>query len=271
MSLLKQQGAVPQQLACEIVGQTAKALSYAHENRIIHRDIKPENIMLTSTEAVKLADLGISKTFDEAEAEGKPKRIAGTPHYMAPEASLGNKIDHRIDIYSLGVTFYHLLSGQTPFDAAKASEVLKAHIRDTPEDLHNLVPDLHPDVVELCNKMMAKDPDDDWAAPTVANRAKDILDVISSRSDSGAGGETVMLKRMVAPPPVTDESAGSPTNTSGRNSTRATRQHIALRETRALLACRLEPPAKLLVTADEERAARPPSLCALFSLFLHLY
>ena len=120
MSLLRDQGTLSQQLACEIIRQTAKALSYAHENRIIHRDIKPDNIMLISTEAVKLADLGISKTFDEAEAEGKLKRIPGTPHYMALEASRGNKIDHRIDIYSLGVTLYQLLSGKTPFDAVKS-------------------------------------------------------------------------------------------------------------------------------------------------------
>ena len=86
MGMLRQEGRLPPSLACEIIRQTAKALNYAHENRIIHRDIKPENIMLTSTSAVKLADLGISKTFDEAEAEGKAKRIANLLHGARSES-----------------------------------------------------------------------------------------------------------------------------------------------------------------------------------------
>ena len=139
--------------------------------------------MLTSTSAVKLADLGISKTFDEAEAEGKPKRIAGTPHYMAPEASLGNRIDHRIDIYSLGVTFYHLLSGQTPFEGEKASDILKAHIQSTPPNLYDLVSNLDAGVVELCMAMMEKEIDDRIAsANEVAIRAKEVLESLPASS-----------------------------------------------------------------------------------------
>jgi serine/threonine protein kinase len=223
MSLLRDQGTLSQQLACEIIRQTAKALSYAHENRIIHRDIKPDNIMLTSTEAVKLADLGISKTFDEAEAEGKPKRIPGTPHYMAPEASRGNKIDHRIDIYSLGVTLYQLLSGKTPFDAVKASEVLKAHIRDIPEDLQQLVPDLHPSVVSFCNDMMEKDPNNRVnSANEVAQRAKNVLELISSCSDGEIGGETLMLKRIINPGQAQIAENSTPVNMSGRRTSART-------------------------------------------------
>jgi len=69
--------------------------------RLIHQDIKPDNIMVSANNIVKLADLGISKTFDEAESDDAPKKVMGTPHYMAPEAALGKRVDQRIDIYSL--------------------------------------------------------------------------------------------------------------------------------------------------------------------------
>ncbi|TVR39295.1 MAG: FHA domain-containing protein [Planctomycetota bacterium] len=202
MRMLNNEGKLPESVACEIIRQTAKALAYAHEQRIIHRDIKPDNIMVTSNNTVKLADLGISKTFDEAEAEGKPKRIVGTPHYMAPEASLGNRIDHRVDIYSLGVTFYHLLSGHTPFSGTKAAEVLKAHIRDTPPPLISLVPGLDPEVVQLVEAMMAKEVEERiQSAEEISERVQAILDRLNSNDGNRKGEETVMLRRMVSAVP----------------------------------------------------------------------
>ncbi len=115
--LLKKEKRIEVNKALDIVMQAAKALEFAHENRIVHRDIKPDNLMLTREGIVKIADLGIAKTFEEGGGPGEKgqRGILGTPHYMAPEQALGKAIDHRADVYSLGATFYHMLTGQTPF------------------------------------------------------------------------------------------------------------------------------------------------------------
>jgi serine/threonine protein kinase len=194
MKVLKSQGPMPEEAALEVVQQTAKALEYAHANRLIHRDIKPDNIMVTGTNMVKLADLGISKTFDEAEAEGKPKRIVGTPHYMAPEAAQGKKIDHRVDLYSLGATLYHLLSGRTPFSGTNASDVLKAHVKEPLPPIESTGAKVSEGTKALLGKLLAKNPDDRFATAT------EVADAVAKiRSGSGAPGEeTVMLRRLVS-------------------------------------------------------------------------
>src|SRR5262249_50837571 len=132
--LLRINGKLDPTLSLDIVLQTAKALEFAHENRVIHRDIKPDNIMLNKEEVVKIADLGIAKSFEEQPLPGGAKsdrRVMGTPHYMAPEQALGKEIDHRVDIYALGATFYHMLTGTTPFTGSTAHEVIKAHIQES--------------------------------------------------------------------------------------------------------------------------------------------
>lgn len=201
MNMLSSQGPLPGLVALEIVRQTAKALAYAHDHRIIHRDIKPDNIMVTNNLTVKLADLGISKTFDEAEEDHNQRRIVGTPHYMAPEATLGQRIDHRVDIYSLGATAYHLLSGRTPFHGASASEVLKAHVKEEPRRLNDVVSDIDPAVANYVRTLMAKDPSQ---RPSSAEQiALDVQQLIDSLQPANNGEnsnkeETVMLRRMVS-------------------------------------------------------------------------
>ena len=143
--------------ALDIVLQAAKALEFAHENRIVHRDVKPDNIMLTREGIVKIADLGIAKTFEETSA--KERRVMGTPHYMAPEQALGKTIDHRVDIYSLGATFYHMITGSTPYGGSSANEILKAHIQDSLpaiQELNSAIPD---PVCFIIERMMAKMPE----------------------------------------------------------------------------------------------------------------
>ena len=133
MQMLKEHGSLDIEPALEIVRQVARALDYAHAHRLIHQDIKPDNIMVGSNEVVKLADLGISKTFDEVEAEQGPKKIMGTPHYMSPEAAVGKKIDHRVDLYSLGATLYHLLAGKTLIGEANGSHKQRRHHTSVPD------------------------------------------------------------------------------------------------------------------------------------------
>ena len=160
--LLKKDKRIEVNKALDIVMQAAKALEFAHENRIVHRDIKPDNLMLTREGIVKIADLGIAKTFEEGGISGvgqKDRGVLGTPHYMAPEQAMGKAIDHRADIYSLGATFYHMITGSTPFSGASAQDILKAHVQTSLspiQDLNDKVPD---PVCFVIERMMAKLPE----------------------------------------------------------------------------------------------------------------
>jgi serine/threonine protein kinase len=195
MQVLKSQGGpFPVADAMEIIRQTARALEYAHAHRLIHQDIKPDNIMVGPNNIVKLADLGISKTFDEAEDDAGQKKVMGTPHYMAPEAALGKKVDQRVDIYSLGATAYHLLSGKTPFQGSSPTEVLKHHVMDPLPPIAEINPEVPPKVVALIDKMMSKKPED--RQQNAAEVIEDIrLSVGTESANERAGGETMILRR----------------------------------------------------------------------------
>lgn len=220
MAMLRAQGPMPATAALEVIRQTAKALEYAHANRIIHRDIKPDNIMVGANNTVKLADLGISKTFDEAEAEGNPKRIVGTPHYMAPEAALGKPIDHRIDIYSLGATLFHLLSGKTPYGGDSANLVLKAHVKDPPPEIPDHLPPIPDPVRELMHKLMAKKPEDRHQNATeVMEEAQAIIGTISNGGSEKTGQETILLRRLAAETSRRMQAADVTNVTTGGNET----------------------------------------------------
>ncbi len=198
LHVLRNQGVLSPGQALEIGRQTAKALDYAHEHKLIHRDIKPDNIMLANGETVKLADLGISKTFDEIEQDNS-KKIVGTPHYIAPEAAKGNKIDHRVDIYSLGATLYHLLSGQTPYQGSAPTDILKKLLKEDPKPLSEVNPDIPESVCEVVEKMMVKDPDKRYQ--TAMDLMKDMEKVQSSgdvEAKQSGDGETVILRRLAA-------------------------------------------------------------------------
>jgi serine/threonine protein kinase len=199
MQALQQQGMFKVADALEITKQTAKALEYAHGQRLIHQDIKPDNIMIGENNQVKLADLGISKTFDEVENDDGQKRVMGTPHYMAPEAALGKKVDHRVDIYSLGATLYHLLTGKTPFTGTSATEVLKAHVMDPLPSIQDMNPDVPDDVCALVERMLAKKPDDRYhdASDIVAEISR-LQQGLGLSSERIASGETMMLRRYVS-------------------------------------------------------------------------
>lgn len=198
LHVLRNQGTLSPGQAMEIGRQTAKALDYAHEHKLIHRDIKPDNIMLANGETVKLADLGISKTFDEIEQDNS-KKIVGTPHYIAPEAAKGNKIDHRVDIYSLGATLYHLLSGQTPYQGAAPTDILKKLLKEEPQPLSEINPDIPESVAQVIKKMMAKNPDERYGS--AIEMMRDIEKVQNSgdvEAKSSGDGETVILRRLAA-------------------------------------------------------------------------
>ena len=144
--------------AIKIISQVAMALEHAHERGFIHRDVKAKNIMLTHQNIAKLADMGLAReASDHVAAAQEAGRAYGTPYYISPEQIRGEvNIDHRADIYSLGATFYHMVTGRVPFEGATPSAVMHKHLREplTPPD--HLVPTLSSGVSEVVEVMMAK-------------------------------------------------------------------------------------------------------------------
>lgn len=149
-------------VALSIVRQVATALQKAHDQGIVHRDIKPENILVTKKVEVKVTDFGLSRFFTGAEAVHLTQSgvTLGTPLYLSPEQAQGRAVDHRSDLYSFGVTCYHLLAGEPPFKGSTAVEVALKHVTDQPRPLAELRPDLPPDLCGMVHKMMAKNPDE---------------------------------------------------------------------------------------------------------------
>ena len=116
--------------ALTIVLAVAEALKHAHQRGLIHRDIKPENVILTKDGGVKLADLGLARlTADEKWAMSEAGMAIGTPYYISPEQVRGQvDVDIRADIYSLGATLYHMVTGRVPYDGEAAAEVMRKHV-----------------------------------------------------------------------------------------------------------------------------------------------
>ncbi|NRA38179.1 MAG: protein kinase [Planctomycetes bacterium] len=147
------------QQSCSIIMQVAEGLAAAAEHDVIHRDIKPDNIMLSKKGVAKLADFGLAKSVDST-AMTMQGTLMGTPNYMPPEACRGEEVDARGDMYSLGATWYHLMSGQSLFTAANTMALLRAHCDDVPKSISECVPDLPAEVAALLMSCVAKDPAD---------------------------------------------------------------------------------------------------------------
>jgi serine/threonine protein kinase len=121
-----------EQEALDIIIQVARALAHAHACGLIHRDVKPKNIMISKSGIVKLADMGLAReTTDIEAAQSEAGKAYGTPYYIAPEQIRGKiDIDGRADIYGLGATFYHMVTGRVPFMADDSAEVMRKHLKE---------------------------------------------------------------------------------------------------------------------------------------------
>lgn len=160
---LERKGPPDLPICLSIIRQVALALQKAHEVGVVHRDIKPENILLTRRVEVKVADFGLSRFFTPQQPAlhlTQSGVTVGTPLYMSPEQVQGHPVDHRSDIYSFGVTCYHLLAGEPPFQGKTAFDVALKHVKEEPPPLAAFRPDLPPELVAMVHKMMAKRPED---------------------------------------------------------------------------------------------------------------
>src|SRR5215216_474134 len=203
--------------ALDVMIQIADALHHAHQRGLIHRDVKPKNILLTKEGVAKLTDLGLARATDDKEAaESEAGKAYGTPYYISPEQIRGDvDIDFRADIYSLGATMYHLVTGKPPFDGETPSAVMHKHLKQplTPADHVNTA--LSAGVGEIIDVAMAKNREERYQStedmledlravrrgepPTHARRAVHI-DGLSKLEETG---KTVDIAPSAAAAPMT--------------------------------------------------------------------
>ncbi len=164
--LIQRNGPPDVKLTILVLRQVAAALHRAAEQGIVHRDIKPENILLTPGGEVKVADFGLARILGGEGLNLTQVGITlGTPLYMSPEQIEGKELDTRADIYSLGVTCYHLLTGHPPFRGETALAVAVQHLNALPERLEQARPDLPAELCRIVHKMLNKKPSQRYASP----------------------------------------------------------------------------------------------------------
>lgn len=196
----------------DIMIQMADALAHSHARGLIHRDVKPKNIILTPAGVAKLTDLGLARADDDDEAaQSEAGKAYGTPYYISPEQIRGDvNIDFRADIYSLGATMYHLLTGRPPFEAETPSAVMHKHLKQPLKPPDHVNPELSAGISEIIEVAMAKNRDERYAstedmledlravragiAPTHAKRVAS-LDQLAQLEEKG---KTIDI----APPPI---------------------------------------------------------------------
>ena len=179
-------GKLPWPEVVGIVKAVAKALKEAAKHGIVHRDIKPANIMLANNGTVKLTDLGVAKQMDVDSQLTIDHQIVGTPAYISPEQIQSPRdVDTRSDIYSLGATFFHLLTGSYPFAGTSHYDTMRKIVSDPTPDVCEVIPEIPVEVKNIICKMMAKDPDERYQT------IDELLDALYSLQPEG-GTPTVM-------------------------------------------------------------------------------
>lgn len=221
--------------AANYIAQVARGLAHAHEMGLVHRDIKPANCLVDKNDVVKLLDMGLARLIDDEASLtlDNNENVLGTADYLAPEQALNShKADARSDVYSLGCTFYFLLTGHPPFPEGSISERLLKHQVETAPSILKDRPDAPPILVRICEKMMAKKPSDryqtakeveesltDW----LADRGIEVGES-SKKKDSGSGGVgSDVFRRFAQSMNRSGDSGGTtPASLSGRQLTAPT-------------------------------------------------
>lgn len=163
-----------------ITREVASALDHAHEKGYIHRDIKPENILFREDGSAVLSDFGVAKTVSSASRMTNAGTVVGTPHYMSPEQTRGKPVDGRADIYSLGVVFYEMLTGQVPYQADEAVAIAIKHLTAPIPKL----PPQYQTYQKILNQLLAKDPDNRF------QRGRDLMAAIDALDAPTGLGQT---------------------------------------------------------------------------------
>jgi serine/threonine-protein kinase len=153
--IVRRRGAIAPKGVIHVILQMCEALQYAHEHKIVHRDIKTANTMWARDKKAKIMDFGLAKVVEEV--RNHTTLVSGTPYYMSPEQTLGKNVDHRTDLYSLGVTIFELATGALPFTEGN---VPYHHVHTAPPDPREVNPELPEALAQLIIRCLQKDPAD---------------------------------------------------------------------------------------------------------------
>ncbi|HVK12850.1 MAG TPA: serine/threonine-protein kinase [Gemmataceae bacterium] len=203
--LVRERGPLPVEQACEYIRQTAIGLGYAHAMGLVHRDVKPANLLVQQTPGgpqVKILDFGLAiiTTGEEAAlSQTASTGVPGTPDYMAPEQAKDHlAVDGRADLYSLGCTFYFLLTAEVPFPGGTALEKVTRHGSEAPRAVQSLRPEIPDAVATVVHKLLAKNPK--WRYEKAADLAADLENVLNGRrADWSAPARPPALPRRSEP------------------------------------------------------------------------
>jgi serine/threonine protein kinase len=237
------QGEQPLSLAgvLDVIAQVGEALDYAHANRVVHRDVKPANILITADGKVKITDFGIARLdSSNLTQEGQ---LLGTPNYMAPEQIQGKEVDHRADLFSLGVVLYEMLTRHKPFQGENLTVVSHRIVYDHFTPLRDYVRDLPPGVDRILGRALEKDPARRY------QRAREMVDdlrrVAEVSSTSASNAAESLSSTMVLPPSPVPPPASDGTSATGTSATSAGAPVDPLADTVATLAPVLKAPDRI--------------------------
>jgi len=198
-------GGLPLEQIVEIASALGDALAAAHEKGIVHRDLKPANVMVSHEGRVKVLDFGLAKdvrgsNLGDATMTSASRTevgvVMGTPAYMSPEQTSGRPLDHRTDIFSLGVLLHEMVTGRRPFEGTSSAELVSAILRDTPPSVTDVRPDLPSDLARIVRRCLEKDPRHRLqTARDVSNEFRDL-----ARHASRPAPVSTAAPRMAPPP-----------------------------------------------------------------------
>lgn len=190
---LKREGKLAEKEALRIAREMAVGLAHAHGKGMIHRDIKPDNVLLAKSGAAKITDFGLAKPAEDKQHLTAAGFSIGTPFYISPEQAIGKeKVDHRADLYGLGATLFHMLTGRVPFEHASSTQVMVMHVQNPPPDPRSVNPAVSRGASQVVLKLLAKQPEQRFGDGTELAAALQAL--IESEQPSGGDTQPVEYK-----------------------------------------------------------------------------
>lgn len=202
--IIEEQGRMSPEVAFGIAEQIACALDHAHAHGLIHRDIKPENIMVTDDGEAKLCDLGLARLVEVGASRERGELTEGTPYYVSPEQAMGRKdLDIRTDIYSLGASLFHMLTGRPPYDGDGAGEIMWKQVNKPFPDVEIELPDLSPGRLQVLKRMVEKSRKHRPATPAALieelRHARQSDQAVTAGPEAPTAGRTMSVRSAVGP------------------------------------------------------------------------